>query len=274
MKKIYLSTMLFLIALHSSLGASSLWAAEQTPKELEGVGINPRLGEKISLENSFQDESDKTVKLSQYFDGKRPVVLVLNYYGCPMLCGLVLNALRDAVQEMNWLPGEKYQIVTVSIDPREDYTLAAAKKDSILKSFHKKEMVPGAEANWHFLVGKKENSERLASEIGFKYKYIPADKQYAHGAAFFLFSPTGKLTRALPGIGVSGRDLKLALLEASEGKVGTFAEKLLLFCYHYDPKGNQYAMRATNVMKLGGAVFVVVVLFAYAFVFFRQRKKG
>jgi len=252
----------------------SVFAAEKTPEELKDLEMNPILGTQVSLDTEFQNEDGKMVKLRSYFDGKRPVALIMNYYECPMLCGLVLNAARDSFQDMDWKPGENFQIITVSINPKEEYTLAAAKKESILGSIEKKEYVEPMRSSWHFLVGKKENSEKLAQEIGFKYKYIPEEKQYAHGAAMFLLSPTGKLTRVLFGMNFAPRDLKLGLLEASEGKVGTIAEKLLLFCYHYDPKGNQYAILATNVMKLGGAITVMVLGFAYLLLFLRKRRKG
>lgn len=271
------SSVIFLLALSliSSLYRSeAARAAEKTPAELQGVGINPILGTKISLSTEFQDEEGKAIRLEKYFDGKRPVILIMSYYGCPMLCGLLLNAARESFEAMDWVPGENFQIVTVSIDPRENFKLAASKKESILGAMEQKGKLDATRNNWHFLVGKKESSQKLAAEIGFQYRYDEKENQFAHGAAMFLLSPSGKLTRVLYGVSFPPIDLKLGLLEASEGKIGSLAEKIVLFCYHYDPKGNQYAIFATNLMKLGGVITLAVIAFLYLLVFFGKRKKG
>jgi protein SCO1/2 len=252
---------------------SSAQAAEEIPAVLKDIGIHPVMGAQIPLDEEFIDESGNVVKLRSFFDGK-PVIFILNYYSCPMLCGLLLNAARDALQELDWQPGKHYKIVTISIDPKEGATLAAAKRESLLSSLKKPAFAEQAKTNWHFLVGKKGSEARLAAALGFGYKWVEAEKQYAHGAALFLASPSAKLSRVLQGIDFPSRDLKLALLEASEGKVGTFAEKLLLFCYHYDPKENKYALLANRLVTAGGAVTVAALLFAYGLWFFRSRRKG
>jgi protein SCO1/2 len=181
---------------------------------------------------------------------------------------------RDAVQALGWKPGDHYKIVTISIDSKEDSDLAAAKKASILESLKGDGLRKAAEENWHFLVGKNGSEARVAAAMGFRYKWVPEEKQFAHSAALFVASPDGRLSRVLQGIDFPARDLKLAVLEAGKGKVGTFAEKVLLFCYHYDPKDNKYALLATRLVSLGGAVTVAVILFWYLLLYLRHRRKG
>jgi len=249
-------------------------AAEETPTVLKDVGITSQLGTMLPLEEEFVNEAGQTVKLSSFFDGKVPVVFVLNYYGCPMLCGLLLNGARDGLQAISLRPGDHYKIVTISIDPKEGPDLAAAKKGSILGSISDTKFRDAANAHWHFLVGKNGSEARVAAALGFQYKWVEDEKQYAHSAALFLASPEGKLSRVLPGIQFPSRDLKFALLEASEGKVGTFAEKLALFCYHYDPKDNKYALLASRLVSIGGAIMVAGILFGYLVLYLRNRRKG
>lgn len=255
------------------LAAAGLYAAESTPKELAGIEINPVLGAQVPLDLVFQDHTGKSVKLRDYFDGTRPVILVMNYYRCPMLCGVILNTTRDSLQEINWRLGEKYQIVAVSIDPREKPELAAAKRRSVLGSIGDSAFRAAAEKNWHFLVGQGDAPATLAKAVGFGYEYDEKTKEYAHGAALFFVSGKGVLSRVLFGIEYLARDLKLALLEAGQGKVGTLAEKILLFCYHFDPKGNKYAIFAVGLMKVAGAITVAIILLAYLFVYLRSKKE-
>lgn len=254
--------------------ARAAFGAEPTPDVLKDISIQPNLGSTLPLDEEFVDESGQAVKLASYFDGTKPVVLIMNYYGCPMLCGIILNAARDGFQGMDWLPGQHYRVVTISIDPKEGADLAAAKKNSVVGSFKKPEFRAAAAANWHFLVGKNGSEARVAKALGFRYKWIEEEQQFAHGAALFLASPRGKLTRVLPGIDFPARDLKLAMLEASEGKVGSFAEKLLLFCYHYEPKENKYSLLASRLVSIGGAITVAALLLAYGLWFLRSRWKG
>jgi len=271
--KLFSQKFFALAALLAMFSASSTFSAETKPVALEKVGIDPVLGAQVPLDLDFVDESGKTQKLGHYFDGTKPVLLVLAYYGCPMLCGLVLNAARESMQKLDWLPGDHYRIVTISIDPEETAALARAKKKSTVEAFPP-EMRSAAAGHWAFLVGQTGTEKRLSDALGFSYKWDQESEQWAHGAALFVLSPTGKLTRVLFGLDFPPRDLKLALLEAGEGKVGTIAEKLMLFCYHYDPKGNKYAILASRLVSIGGAVTVAVMLLAYLAWFLRQRRKG
>lgn len=249
-------------------------AAENKPVVLQDVGIESKLGGALPLDEEFVDEAGKTVKLRSFFESGKPVVFVMNYYSCPMLCGLLLNGARDGLQGIDWMPGDHYKVVTISIDPKEDSDLAAAKKASILGSLKREDFRRAADANWHFLVGKNGSEARIAAALGFGYKWVEEEKQYAHSAALFIASPDGRLSRVLQGIEFPPRDLKLALLEAGQGKVGTFAEKVLLFCYHYDPKDNKYALLASSLVSLGGAVTVAVILLGYLVLYLRNRRKG
>jgi len=248
--------------------------AEKTPGQLEGVDIQPVLGALLPLGETFIDESGKEVKLASFFSASKPVVFILNYYSCPMLCGLLLNGARDGFQEIDWQPGDHYKIVTISIDPQETADLAMAKKESILGSLGSAVLKERAKENWHFLVGKNGSEARLAKALGFGYRWVEEEKQYAHSAAIFIASADGILTRVLYGIQFVAKDLKLALLEAGQGKVGTLAEKLLLFCYHYDPKDNKYALLASRLVSVAAAIMVLVMLIAYGILYLRNRQKG
>lgn len=248
--------------------------AEDKPEAIKDLTISPTLGSMLPLNEELIDETGKTVTLGSFFTGKQPVILMLNYYGCPMLCGLLLNKAKASFEQMDWLPNQHYKVVTISFDPREPYTLAAAKKKSILGSVKRPGFREAAESGWHFLVGKSGSEARIAAALGFQYRWLEKEEEWAHGTALFLASPTGKLSRVLLGVDFPPRDLKLGLLEAGEGKVGTFAEKLVLFCYHYDPKDNKYAILATRLVSLGGVVTVLALLIAYWIWFLRERKKG
>lgn len=249
-------------------------AAEETPKELAGVGIDPVLGTQLPMDLPVVNELGETVPLGTFFNGQRPVALILSYYECPMLCGIVLTSALSSFQKLDWPPGDHYSVVTISFDPKEDAELARRKKGAILGSSTNANFRDAAMKNWNFLVGKDGSEKRLADALGFKYKWNADEKEWAHGAAMFVASPTGKLSRVLFGVDFPPQDLKLALLEASEGKIGTIAEKLLLFCYHYDPKGNKYAILASRLVSIGAALTVVVLVLAWVVWYRRRPKKG
>lgn len=262
------------ILLITAIFTMPAFAAEERPEVLKDLAIQPKLGELLPLQEEFLNEAGSVVPLSSFFDGKKPVVLIFNYYGCPMLCGLLLNGARDGFQQLDWKPGDHYRVVTISIDPKEGPDLAQAKKESLLASLKDDEFRAASTSNWHFLVGKNGSEARVAAALGFGYKWVAEENQYAHGAALYLASPGGKLSRVLQGISFPARDLKFGLLEASEGKVGTFAEKLALFCYHYDPKDNKYALLASRLVAIGGAITVAGFLLGYLVLFLRNRRKG
>lgn len=246
----------------------SVQAAERIPIELEGVGVTEHLGQKIPLDVQFKDEKGQTVTLGQYFESGKPVILNLAYYNCPMLCSMVVNAMLTGLKGVAYTIGTEFEIVTISIDPRETPEIAAKKKASYLKAYGRVE----AENGWHFLTGTEENVQRLAKAVGFEYRWDERQQEYAHPAVLFLLTPKAILSRYLYGIVFSTNDLRLGLLEASEGKIGTTLEKLILFCYHYDPVGKKYALYATNVMKLGGALTVAILGTWLAILWRRERR--
>ncbi|HEX2896700.1 MAG TPA: SCO family protein, partial [candidate division Zixibacteria bacterium] len=223
--------------------------------ELLSIDIVENLGDKLPLDLQFTDDQGRAVSLSEYFGQDKPVLLSLGYYECPMLCNLVFNGISSGIKELGWVPGENYEVVSVSIDPTENSELAAAKKANYIKALE----LPGAENGWHFLVGDKSQSEALAKAVGFKYYYVEERDEYAHPAAVYLISPDGTISRYLYGIQYTGRNLKLGLVEASEGKVGSTIDRIILYCFHYDPEAKSYVLFAQNIMKLGGAATVALM---------------
>ncbi|OYV92863.1 MAG: hypothetical protein B7Z68_09530 [Acidobacteria bacterium 21-70-11] len=235
--------------------AAAVQRAEPLPKALEGVGITEHLGARIPLGLEFTAEDGTPVLLSRYFDGKRPVILTLNYYRCPMLCGLMLNGLVDGLKGLSWTPGKQFEVVTLSFDPLETHTLAMLKKESFISELGR----PAAAAGWHFLTGSQANIKALTDAVGFSYRYDEKLQQYAHPTGIFLLAPDGRITRVLYGVTFPPRTLKLALTEAGEGKVGSAGDQILLYCFHYDSNAGRYVLAANNLMRLGGVATVLVV---------------
>lgn len=227
-------------------------AFDSKPRQLEGVGITERLNEQIDLDLTFIAEDGYPHKLREYFFKDRPVILNLVYYDCPQLCTLILNAQVDVMKQIDWTPGNQYEIVTISIDPREHFDKARVKKRLYVDHFERP--APG----WHFLTDNQGNVARLAKQAGFNYRYDARSEQYAHPAAIMVLTPQGKMARYLYGIQYKARDLRFALAEASENRTTMAAEKVLLLCYMYDPKAGRYVMFASNFMKAGGVLVMVV----------------
>jgi protein SCO1/2 len=242
--------------------------ASVRPPQLEGVGIDEHLGRPIDLSLTFIAENGYPVALSEYFHQGRPVILNLVYYNCPMLCTLVLNGQTEALRAIPWTPGKEYEVVTVSIDPRESFDVSRKKKAIYMGSFDRP--APG----WHFLVDHDGNAKKLAEMAGFHYRYDPRIEQYAHPAAIMVLTPEGRMARYLYGVRYSPRDLRFALAEASEGRSTMAIEKILLFCYHYDPKSGAYVLFATNVMRAGGLLTVALIAFFLIRMFRADRKRS
>jgi protein SCO1/2 len=225
----------------------------QRPTQLEGVGIDEKLGSQIDLDLTFIAEDGYPHKLREYFYKDRPVLLNMVYYDCPQLCTLILNAQVQVMRDIEWTPGNEYEIVTISIDPREAFDKARKKKSMYLSSYDRP--APG----WHFLTDNKGNAARLAKQIGFNYRYDARSEQYAHPAAIMVLTPQGKMARYLYGITYKARDLRFALAEASENRTTMTVEKVLLLCYMYDPKASRYVLFATNFMKAGGVLVMALM---------------
>jgi len=258
---------LFTIIVHGAVPAQIV---QKNPADLQGIDIVEHLGEKIPLDLMFANEKGDSVRLGSYFQQNKPVLFTLVYYECPMLCTLILNGLTNGVRQLSWLPGNEFQMVSVSIDPRETPKLATEKKQRYLKNLGKEDIPDSA---WAFLVGKQSQIRKLADALGFKYFYVKERDQYAHPAAAYLLTEDGVISRYLYGIEFKPNDLKLGLLEASKGEIGSTLERIILYCYHYDPDAKSYVVFAQNVMKVGGAITLVVLILLLATLWMRERLK-
>jgi protein SCO1/2 len=235
-------------------GGQTQSAPSGLPKALREVGIDQHLNGQLPLDVTLVDESGQTVKLGQYF-GKRPVVLSLVYYNCPMLCTQVLNGMTTSFRVMTFTPGAEFDVVTVSFDPRETAALAAAKKDLYVNSLPAAKRA-SAMQGWHFLTGDEANVKRLAAAVGFRYYWDESSSQFAHASGIMIATPEGKLSQYYYGIEYSARDLRLGLVEASANKIGTQVDQLLLFCYHYDPATGKYGI-VMRVVQIAGGITVL-----------------
>lgn len=253
----------------SAVAQQSATSAEKVPDQLKGVGVTEHLKSQVPLSLEFTDSSGKTVKLADYFKADRPVILTLNYYSCPMLCTLQLNGLAEGMKGLSWGPGQEYEVVTVSINPLEDYELAAAKKKTYLKELQR----PSAAAGWHFLVGRQDEISKLADAVGFHYKFDKKTGQFNHVAALMMVTPDGHIARYLYGIDYPSKTLKLALLEASQGKIGSTIDKIILYCCRYDPNTRRYTPVARNIMRLGGSVTAVGLALVLGTFWVRERRR-
>lgn len=228
---------------------------EPLPNDLLEVGVTEHLNQQIPLDLSFVDTKGRTVKLSEYFDGQLPVVLTMNYSSCPMLCSLQLNGLFEGLKNVKWNLGDQYRMVTVSIDPKESTERAAMTRDKYLRVYGR----AGAGSGYTMLTGKNEQIKKLADTIGFHYRYVPSTGEYSHVAVTMICTPDGRLSRYLDGVQYDPQTLRLALLEASEGKIGSPVDHFFLYCFQYDSATGKYGPSAFKLMRLGGATAVLVV---------------
>ena len=228
------------------------------PTALRDVKIEQKLDQQLPLDLVFRDESGQAVKLGQYF-GKKPVVLAFVYYDCPMLCTQVLNGMVTSFRVLPFQIGNEYDVVTVSFDPRETSTLAAAKK-KVYVNYLPDRMQANASNGWHFLTGDQENIAKLTDAVGFRYHYDEATKQFAHASGIMLTTPQGKLSRYFYGVDFPARDLRLGLIESSENKIGSPVDQLLLYCYHYDPASGKYGAPIMKVMRIAGVATMIGIV--------------
>jgi protein SCO1 len=249
------------LALLPALAAAQMGAAPPprpaTPGVLQEVGFDQRLGENVPLDLAFTDEAGRSVKLADYF-GKKPVVLSLVYYDCPMLCTLSLNGLAGALEVLSFVPGQEFEVLTVSFDSRETPALAAAKKKAYMARYRR----PGAHAGWHFLTGSDESIAALTRAVGFRYVWDEATRQFAHPAGVVVLTPEAKISHYLFGVEYAPKDLRLALVAAASGRIGNAADQLLLYCYSYDPQNGRFSASILNIVRLL-AVLTVVGLAAF-----------
>jgi protein SCO1/2 len=228
--------------------------ANMRPPGLQNVGIEQHLDQQIPPDLSFRDETGKPVRLSDYF-GKKPMILNLVYYNCPMLCGEVLSGLESALRVLKFDVGKEFDVLTVSFDPRETPDMATKKKAEFLKRYGR----AGAAEGWHFLTGPRESIDALTKAAGFQYQYDPKTGQFAHATAIMVLTPDGKIAQYYYGVEYAPKDLRLGLIQASENKIGTLADQVLLYCYHYDPTTGKYGAIISRVLQLSGLATILAL---------------
>jgi len=236
---------------------------------LARIGVDEHLDAQLPLDLRFRDEQGRTVQLGDFFDGEHPVLLNFAYYTCPTLCSFVLDGMAASVKEVEWTAGDEYQIVTISIDPRDTPERALAKRQEMLAKYGR----PAAAHGWHFLVGDEESIQAATRAAGFRYFYNASLEQYAHPAIVMAMTPQGHFARYLYGIQYPANDVRISLLEASEGHSLSATDRIILFCYHYDPGTHEYSLVAVNLMKLGGALTMLAFGTFFAVLFWRERKR-
>lgn len=242
------------------VGRSNVQAQDPATERLRRIDIDERLGKKLPLDVEFRDHTGKRVRLGDYFDGRRPVVLTFAYYTCPVLCSLVFDAAAAAMRELSSTMGKEFVVLTISIDPRDTSSAAAQKRQQVLKGYGRAVQQPG----WSFLVGSVASQRAVAKAAGFKYFYDEQQREYGHAAALMVLTPSGEMARYFYGLRFPPGDLRLALLEASQGRFATVLEKVMLYCYRYDSSRSGYVLMATRVMQIGGALVAMILGFALA----------
>ncbi len=252
----------------SGYGDKQMGPANTKSPVLDKIGIAQHLNGQVPLNLSFNDETGKQVQLGNYF-GRRPAILALVYYQCPMLCSEELNGLTGALQMVNFVPGRDFDVIVASIDPSEGPELAASKKRTYLKRYGHPETAGG----WHFLTGTQANIDALTTAVGFGYTKIPGPdgklNQYAHASSIQIVTPQGKLAQYYMGVEYSPKDLRLGLVEASANKIGSPVDNILTYCYHYDPGTNKHSLIVARVVQLGGLV-TMLTLGGFMFLMFRR----
>ena len=238
--------------------------ANVRPPGLKNVGIEQHLNEQIPPALGFRDEAGKSVQLGDYF-GRKPMILNLVYYQCPMLCGEVLSGLESALRVLKFDMGKEFDVLTVSFDPKETPEMAAAKKAEFLKRYGRS----GAAQGWHFLTGPAASIDALTKAAGFQYQYDPKSGQFAHATAIMVLTPEGKIAQYYYGVEFAPKDLRLGLIQASQNKIGTVVDQVLLYCYHYDPDTGKYGAIISRVLQLAAGA-TVLILGTFLVVMFRM----
>jgi len=240
--------------------------AHVRPPRLENVGIEQHPDAQLPPDLAFRDETGKPVRLGDYF-GHKPLILDLAYYNCTMLCGEVLSGLTSALKMVKFDLGKEFEVITVSFDPRETPEMAGAKKKDYVHRYGR----PDATAGWHFLTGHAEAINALTKAVGFQYQYDPKINQFAHATAIMVLTPQGRVSRYFYGVDFPPKDLRLGLVEASQGKIGNAVDQVLLYCYHYDPATGKYGAIVTNILRLAAAA-TILILGIFLFIMFRLER--
>lgn len=267
---------MLLILLLTGIGQLPVMAQADTetndpdlPGALRGVGVDEQLGDFLPRDAQFLDSQGQEVTIGDYLDNGRPLLVNFIYHNCPMLCSITLEALVMTLSDMQWTPGQEFDVVSVSFGAGETPEMAARAKERMLAKLDRE----GAAEGWHFLVGDSTNIALLTQSVGYSFKWVASTQEYAHPAALIFTGDDGKVTRYLHGLDLPADDVRKALVEASEGTVGSAVDQILMYCYQYDPDSNSYVIHATNLMKFGG-MLTLIVLGIGLFVFWRRESDG
>lgn len=259
---------LLLFVILSLVGGHATAQLNTLPPELQGIGVTERLGDMLDLNLMLTNESGEQVALGSYFEAGKPVILVPVYYGCPMLCGLILNGVHDAIKELQWKIGTDYTVVTFSFDPKETSTLASAKKNRYIKENAGEDDL---QTGWHFLTADSLTIQSLTSSVGFSFKWSDQSQEYLHTANIVFVSPKGRITRYLYGAQFDNLDMRNSLYDAADGKLGSVIDKVIMFCYTFDPDSRSYVASAINIMKLGGVITLLLIGALLGILWYRER---
>lgn len=240
----------------------------EEPDALQDLGVDEKLGDHIPLDARFVTSKGDTVLLGDLLEEGKPVLLNPLYYECPMLCGLVLDGVFNVLEDVNWKPGKDFIVISFSIDPDENTAVAARAKENYLG-----DKDSTMNAGWHFLTGSKNEIDKVTEATGFRYKEVEETGEYAHSAAIMLLSPNGKITRYLYGISYDEFNVRNALYEAADGKIGSTVEKIVMYCYQYDPDSGSYVPIAINIMKLGGLATLIILGIFLGSLWLREKRK-
>jgi len=240
--------------MYSGGGGIMAPSANVKPPGLTNVGLEQRLNAQVPADLAFRDETGKPVKLGEYF-GKRPLILSLVYFRCPMLCNEVLAGVEGSLKAISFNPGQDFDVLTVSFDPKDTPESATEKKAEMLKHYKR----DGAAGGWHFLTGSQESIDALTKAVGFQYQYDNTTDQFAHTTGLMILTPDGKVAQYYYGVNFPPRDVRLGLIQASQGKIGTLADQVLLYCYHYDPKTGKYSAMINRIIQLGGGLTILSI---------------
>ncbi len=239
---------------------------EQASIAYEGVGLSPRLGEQIPLDLVFINSHGETVTLREYFHQDRPVVLTFVYHTCPMLCSALLDGITRSLDDVPWAPGDGYEMVTVSFSPEDTPERAAEQRTRYLRRLDQQD------AEWHFLTGNETSIQALTQATGFMFKWVEEQQEFAHPAAVIVLSDEGIITRYLPDLAPKGRDLRAAIVEASDGMVGNLLDRAFLYCFQFDPTSNSYVLVARRAMQVGGGITALLLIASLGFLWMKDMK--
>lgn len=241
--------------------------SNQTPQQLEGIGVTEKLGDQIDLGTPFTDDAGNPVTLGSYFKTGKPVVFSIVYYSCANLCNFHLNGLTSALKKLPWTVGQEFELVALSMDHRETPELAGKKKANYVNEYGRPDSING----WHFLTGSEDNIKKIADQVGFGFRWDEAGKQFAHASAAIIVTPGGKISRYLHGVTFEPQTVRLALLEAGDGRIGNIIDRIVMFCFQFDPRKSKYTIYAWNIMRIGAVLTVLLLAVLLVPVWMRDR---